>query len=70
MKKFYFHWEGKTLLTPAQQEEIKTKTKRRARRHFRGQVVRHRVVEKTPLTITFKFKRCTGSPVTIRWRTV
>lgn len=66
--KFYFHWEGKDRLTSSEQETVKAKTKRRARRHFKGVEVRHRVVDKTPTSITFAFKRRSGAPVTIRWR--
>lgn len=67
--KFFFHWEQKDSLSASRINEIKTKTKRRARRHFQGKPIRHRVVEKTPTSITFAFQRRSGGPsVTIRWR--
>jgi hypothetical protein len=67
-KKLYFHWEGKERLAKSEQDAIRTKTKRRARRHFRGEPVRHRVISKSETTITFAFKRRSMHPITIRWR--
>ena len=47
---------------------IKDKTRRRAIRHFAGKEVRHRVTEKKPDSIEFKFFRRTSTPLTIRWQ--
>ncbi len=66
--KLFFHWEGKDRLSSSEEASIRARTKRRARRHFRGETVKHRVIEHTPFTITFAFKRRTGKPVSIRWR--
>jgi hypothetical protein len=66
-KKLFFHWENKAALTDAQAELIKAKSKRRAKRHFAGGKIRHRVVTVTQDSITFAFKRHTNR-VTIRWR--
>jgi hypothetical protein len=46
---------------------IKSKTRRRAIRHFAGKVIKHRITDKKSDSIEFKFFRRSGKPVTIRW---
>lgn len=66
-KKLFFHWENRTVLTEAQAELIKAKSKRRAKRYFAGATVNHRVIAANQDSITFAFQRRTHK-VTIRWR--
>lgn len=68
-RKLFFHWDGKVeILSETEKAEIKEKTKRRAKRHFEGQTPNHRVIEQSPTSITFAYRRRSGGPVTIRWR--
>lgn len=68
-RKLFFHWDGKvSILSETEKAEIKEKTKRRAKRHFEGQTPTHRVIEQSPTSITFAYRRRSGGPVTIRWR--
>lgn len=67
-KKLFFHWENAGHLSETTKNEIRQKTKGRAKRHWKGDNIHHRVVNKSDTEITFAFFRRTGNRVTIRWR--
>lgn len=69
-RKLFFHWDGNvSILSEAEKEIIKEKTKRRAKRYFEtGVLPGHRVVASDPTSVTLAYRRTTGGPVTIRWR--
>lgn len=48
--------------------KLKAKTRRRAKRHFAGKEVRHRVTKKEAGSIEFAFFRRSGKPLSIKWR--
>lgn len=60
--------EGHTTRSEEVMTKLKEKTERRARRHFAGKNVKHRVVKKDENSIEFAFFRRSSSPTRLRWQ--